>query len=167
MEDQRPTNNSHNTGALSHLQFKRKRQKRSPFPVRHAPTPSPSESHGKAPIEQAPSKEHSTNKPTEESTVECNAIFFPFHSHFVVLSQWLFFVLSPDSVDLAWWVYVTVHILYPSSVQLMSQHSLFLSDVLLFHHFFLMFAFISSFINSRIVNLLALLSHPCLGLVYS
>ena len=71
--NQRPTNDSHNTGALSRLRFKRKRQQRSPSPVRRVPTPSPSDAHEKAPIEQTSSEEH-PNEPTEESTVEGNAM---------------------------------------------------------------------------------------------
>ena len=72
--NQRPTNESHNTGALSRLRFKRKRQQRSPSPVRRAPTPSPSDTHGKAPIEHTHPEEHSTNEPTEEPTAEGNAM---------------------------------------------------------------------------------------------
>ena len=147
--NQRAANDSGNISALSRLRFKRKRQC-SPSPVRHAPTPSPSNAHGKAP-KPLPRNTQTTNLPKNRQptvtrcrpsihpapqkmilTISC-LIHHPFilssfkflHSHFVILFQRLssFLVLSPDSVHLAWWAYVTVHSLYSLFVQLLSQWS--------------------------------------------
>ena len=81
----------------------------------------------------------------------------------------LFFVLNvkPRFVHLAWWAYVTVRILYSSFVQLMSQRSLLLWNVLLFHQSLLIFSSHNSLTVPVSINLLTILSHPCLGLVYS
>ena len=83
----------------------------------------------------------------------------------------LFFVLNvkPRFAHLAWWAYVTVRILYSSFVQLMlmSQRSLLLSNILLFHQSLLIFSSHHSLTVPVSINLLTILSHPCLGLVYS